>query len=148
MKFVDANTFYYYMFKSKYTEQAAKILKQHHDLATSTGVLDEVMFVIIRRLAEKRLGIRGIARLRSYIRSNGVGFTFAELERFVKLIEALDIAVLQDYANPRELLEVTAKYNLPPSDAVIALTCKHYGIDTILTFDEDFKRVPWLKVVP
>ena len=25
---------------------------------------------------------------------------------------------------------------------------KHYGIDTILTFDEDFKRIPWLKVVP
>ncbi len=58
MKFIDANMFYYYMFKSKYTEQAAKILKQYHDLVTSTGVLNEVMFVIIRRLAGKRLGIR------------------------------------------------------------------------------------------
>jgi len=28
------------------------------------------------------------------------------------------------------------------------LTCQHHGIDTILTFDEDFKRVPWLKVIP
>jgi predicted nucleic acid-binding protein len=148
MKFVDANTFYYYMFKSKYTEKAARLLKQYHDLTTSTGVLDEVMFVIMRKLAEKRLGIRRIARLRSYIKSNGVGFALAELERFIKLVEALDIVVLQDYAEPQELLEVVVKYNLPPSDAVIALTCKHYGIDTILTFDEDFKRVPWLKVVP
>jgi predicted nucleic acid-binding protein len=148
MKFIDANMFYYYMFKSKYTEQAAKILKQHHDLVTSTGVLNEVMFVIIRRLAGKRLGIRRIAKLRSYIRSNGVGFALTELERFVKLIEALGIAVLQDYADSRELLEAMAKYNLPPSDAVIALTCKHYGIGAILTFDEDFKRVPWLKVIP
>ncbi|MDT7888810.1 MAG: PIN domain-containing protein [Desulfurococcales archaeon] len=148
MKFIDANMFYYYMFKSKYTEQAAKILKQYHDLVTSTGVLNEVMFVIIRRLAGKRLGIRRIAKLRSYIRSNGVGFALTELERFVKLIEALGIAVLQDYADSRELLEAMAKYNLPPSDAVIALTCKHYGIGAILTFDEDFKRVPWLKVIP
>jgi predicted nucleic acid-binding protein len=148
MKFVDANMFYYYMFKSKYTEKAAMLLKQYPDLTTSVGVLDEVLFVIMRRLAEKRLGIRRIVRLRSYIKSNGVSFALDELERFVKLVEALDIVVLQDYANPRELLEVVAKYNLPPSDAVIALTCKHYGIDTILTFDDDFKRVPWLKVIP
>lgn len=40
------------------------------------------------------------------------------------------------------------EYKLLPGDAIIALTCKHHGIDTILTFDEDFKRVPWLKVVP
>jgi predicted nucleic acid-binding protein len=148
MKFVDANMFYYYMFKSKYTERAATLLKQYHDLATSVGVLDEVIFVVMRRLAEKRLGIRRIDRLRSYIKSNGIGFALAELERFIKLVEALDIVVLQDYADPRELLKVVAKYNLPPSDAVIALTCKHYAIDTILTFDEDFKRVPWLKTIP
>jgi hypothetical protein len=71
------------------------------------------MFVIIRRLAGKRLGIRRIAKLRSYIRSNGVGFALTELERFVKLIEALGIAVLQDYPDSRELLEAMAKYNLP-----------------------------------
>ena len=148
MKFIDANMFYYYMFKNKYTEQAAKILKQYHDLVTSTGVLNEVMFVIIRRLAGKRLGIRRIAKLRSYIRSNGTGFALTELERLVKLIEALGIVVLQDYPDSRELLEAMAKYNPPPSDAAIALTCKHYGIGAILTFDEDFKRVPWLKVIP
>ena len=35
-----------------------------------------------------------------------------------------------------------------PSNAIIVLTCKHYGIETIITFDDDFKRVPWLRVVP
>nr|WP_280097286.1 PIN domain-containing protein [Pyrolobus fumarii] len=30
----------------------------------------------------------------------------------------------------------------------MALTCKRYGINIILTFDEDFKRVPRLKAVP
>ncbi len=40
------------------------------------------------------------------------------------------------------------KYRLTPNDAIIALTCRHYGIDVILTFDENFKRIPWLKVIP
>ena len=39
-------------------------------------------------------------------------------------------------------------YNLLPGDALIAITARHYGIDTILTFDEDFKKIPWLKVIP
>ena len=132
----------------RYTEQAAKLFKQYPNLATSVGVLDEVMFIIIRRLAEKVLGIRRIDKLRSYIRSHGIGFAASKLEEFVELLEALDIIVLKDYSNPRELLETIIKYNLPPSDAIIALTCRYYGIDTILTFDEDFKRIPWLKVVP
>ncbi|MCE4613675.1 MAG: PIN domain-containing protein [Desulfurococcales archaeon] len=67
---------------------------------------------------------------------------------FVKLLKTINVFVVQDYAAPHELLETMTRYNLPPSDAIIALTCRHYGIDTILTFDEDFKRVPWLKVIP
>jgi predicted nucleic acid-binding protein len=62
-------------------------------------------------------------------------------------MEQLEIVIQRDSAEPKQLLEVMGKYKLTPSDAVIALTCKHYGIDTILTFDEDFKRVPWLKVI-
>ncbi len=45
-------------------------------------------------------------------------------------------------------IEIMKEYGLLPNDALIAATCKCYGIDTILTFDEDFRRVPWLKVIP
>ncbi len=38
------------------------------------------------------------------------------------------------------------KYNLLPNDALIAATCRHYGIK-IATFDDDFKRVDFLEVV-
>ncbi|HID40950.1 MAG TPA: hypothetical protein EYP33_02210 [Pyrodictium sp.] len=30
----------------------------------------------------------------------------------------------------------------------MVLTCRNSDIETLATFDEDFKRVPWLKVVP
>ncbi|MEB3691297.1 MAG: PIN domain-containing protein [Caldisphaeraceae archaeon] len=56
--------------------------------------------------------------------------------------------MVEDKASPHELIDVAKNFHLLPADALIALTCKHYGIDTILTFDENFKRVPWLKVIP
>jgi len=48
----------------------------------------------------------------------------------------------------KEASEIAIKYGLLPNDSLIVATCKHYGIDTIATFDEDFKKIPWLKVVP
>ena len=34
-----------------------------------------------------------------------------------------------------------------PSDALIAETCKHYGIRKIATFDEDFEKADFLEVL-
>jgi len=42
----------------------------------------------------------------------------------------------------QELYEAMQNYKFLPSDTIIVLNCKHYGIKTILTFDEDFKRIP------
>ena len=49
---------------------------------------------------------------------------------------------------PDEIISTIEEYGLMPADSVIALTCRHHGINIIATFDEDFKRVPWLKVTP
>jgi predicted nucleic acid-binding protein len=46
------------------------------------------------------------------------------------------------------MIEFANRLKLLPGDAVIALTCKHYGMSIILTLDGDYKRVPWLKAVP
>ena len=47
-----------------------------------------------------------------------------------------------------EASSIATKHGLSPNDALIAATCKHYGIDTILTFDEDFTKISWVKVIP
>ncbi|WP_223209031.1 PIN domain-containing protein [Pyrococcus sp.] len=39
------------------------------------------------------------------------------------------------------------KYALLTNDAIIAATCKYYGIKKIATFDEDFKKVNFLEVI-
>nr|WP_275425194.1 PIN domain-containing protein [Thermococcus chitonophagus] len=55
---------------------------------------------------------------------------------------------MPDYQEVGEWREVMKKYKLLPNDALIAITCGHYGIKNIATFDEDFKRVKFLKVIP
>ena len=64
------------------------------------------------------------------------------------MIHKLGIIVLEDKGGLTELLETMREYSLLPGDALIAITARHYGINTILSFDEDFKRIPWLKVIP
>ncbi|MEB3787133.1 MAG: PIN domain-containing protein [Desulfurococcales archaeon] len=148
MKVVDTNIFVQYLFDGDRADEAEKLLASHPDLAVTVGIIDEVEFVIIRRLARKRLGIRKLGRLKEHIRKNGLDFAIDMLERYTEMLHEFDIAVLRDHAEPKELLETMRKYQLTPSDAIIALTCKHYGINTILTFDEDFKRISWLEVIP
>ena len=148
MEVVDTNIFIQYLFDGDRADEAERLLASHSDLAVTVGIIDEVGFVIIRRLVKERLGIRRLSRLKEHIRKNGLDFAVDILERYTGMLHEFNITVLRDYAEPKELLETMKIYRLTPSDAIIALTCKHYGIDTILTFDEDFKGIPWLKTVP
>ena len=54
-------------------------------------------------------------------------------------------------AIPEEGIETASslarKYKLLPNDALIAATCKHYGLNKIATFDPDFERVDFLEVI-
>ena len=125
-----------------------QILVEEKDLAVSLRVIDEIIFTLIRLDALRRLNIRKLDQLREYIRKRGIKEFANAMNDVEELIEGLGIVVLEDKGSLRELLEVMRSYNLLPGDALVAVTAKHYGISTILTFDEDFKRIPWLKVIP
>ncbi len=58
-----------------------------------------------------------------------------------------EFEVLAAHVTVGEVIDAM-RLGLLPNDALIAATCRHYGIGTIATFDEDFRRVPWLRVVP
>lgn len=65
-----------------------------------------------------------------------------DVEPILKLFITLPITL-----EPQEVIEVIEEYGLMPADSIIALTCKHQGIDTIATLDGDFERIPWLKII-
>ena len=50
----------------------------------------------------------------------------------------MKINVLNDYQDFDKLCKIMRRYKLLPNDALIAATCRHYGIRKIATFDEDF----------
>ncbi len=149
MILLDTNAFVYYLHRVEpYASKTKQVLIERKDLVVTLGIVDEIIFTLIRLDALRRLGIRKLEQLRDYIRRHGIkGFADA-INDVEELIEELGILVLNDRGNLRELLETMRSYDLLPGDALIAITAKHYGIDTIFTFDQDFKRVPWLKVVP
>ena len=70
------------------------------------------------------------------------------MEKVNGFLEDFKVTMLKDYQDSEELVKMIKLYRLVPNDAQIVLTCKHNDIETIASFNEDFKRVPWLKVIP
>ncbi len=147
--FVDSNVFIQLLYEGARVSDAEELLDKYPLLTTSIGVIDEVLHFIIRREAMKKYGIRRAYDLRRLVRSKGISFAKESLGKFVSLLGELYVKVVADIeAQPSQIVNTMDNYRLAPRDAIIALTCKHYDINAILTFDEDFKRIPWLKVVP
>jgi len=146
---LDTNSLVYYLHRVEpYASKVKLVLAEREDLAVTLRIVDEVAFTLIRFEAWRRLGIRKLDQLRGHIRKHGLKEFNDVINDVEEMIDKLGIIVLEDKGSLTELLETIRKYSLLPGDALIAITTRHYGIDTILTFDEDFKRVPWLKVVP
>ncbi len=149
MIYIDSSAMMYLLYDIKpMSTIVLQYLTSGDKLFMSLKSIEEITYAVIRIEANRTYGVKGAYSIRRIISRYGLDFAREKLELLRKLIEDAGIEVLHDTADIHELHDVMFRYNLLPGDAVIALTCKHYGIDTILTFDEDFKRVPWLRVVP
>lgn len=133
MIMVDTNVFYNFLFETELTEKATKIFELEEPLFTSFTVINETLYVISRKIAERKFNIRSYRRFREFVSSNGYEHFLEELTKFFSLLDDLDITVLRDYQNVSEIWELMKNYNLLPNDALIAATCKHYGIRKIAT---------------
>ena len=130
------------------SDHVENILVQESRVYTSLRTIEETSYILVRIKATQLFSVKGIYQIKKVIEEHGLKFAKDELTKLREMIQDFGITVLSDKADAEELHETMAKYKLLPGDAIIALTCKHYGINTILTFDEDFKRIPWLKVIP
>ncbi|MCE4599612.1 MAG: PIN domain-containing protein [Desulfurococcales archaeon] len=119
---------------------------QDKTFVTSGIALNEAFYVAAFEYYRQRGLVKGRYSFREVIGKQGYPREVVEL--VLGFVSDLRIKVLEDYYDFKEYIQVMTTYRLLPNDAQIALTCRHYSIDTILTFDEDFKRVPWLKVIP
>ncbi len=146
--FIDTNIFYNILFETDLTSEARKLLEDYEEnkFYTSLTVVNELLYISARKHYQALGKIRGPYGLRKLIASKG--YPEATVNGIMKLLEDLEVEVLIENVEYREMLETAAQLKLLPSDTIIALTCKRNNIGTIITFDkEDFSRVPWLEVV-
>jgi len=147
--FVDSNVFIQLLYEGARASRAEELLNRYPLLIASIGVVDEVLHFIVRREAMNKHSVRRAYDLRRLVKSKGIGFAKESLNTFASLLKELCVKIIADAnVDVSEIINVMNNYRLSPKDAIVALTCKHYGINTILTFDEDFKRIPWLTAVP
>ncbi len=146
--FIDTNVFYNILFETSLTQVARKLLEDFEEskFHTSLTVVNELLYIFTRKYYQTTGEISGPYSLRRLIASKGYPELIVNGIR--RLLRDLEVEVLIENVGYQDMIETASSLKLLPSDTIIALTCKHYGIDTILTFDEDFKRVPWLKAVP
>jgi len=146
--FIDTNIFYNILFETSLTQMARKLLEEFEDrkFYTSLTVVNELLYITARKYYQTTGEARGPYSLRGLIASKG--YPKHLIDGVCRLLEDLEVEILVEDVEYREVIDIATYLRLLPSDAIIALTCRRYSIDTVLTFDEDFKRVPWLKTVP
>jgi len=146
--FIDTNIFYNILFETSLTRKTRELLENYEEnqFYTSLTVINELLYISTRKYYQTTENLKGSYSLRELIVDKG--YPKFIINGIRNLLEDLEVEVLAENVEYQDMIETASQLKLLPSDAIIALTCKHNGIDTIITFDEDFKRVRWLKVVP
>lgn len=136
------------LLETEKSDLAEQILEAHRDshLMISGIAINESLYVAAYEYYKQRGIAKGRYSLRRLISEQG--YPREVIDAIDSFLKDLNVEIVSDYFDYDEYLQVIQEFKLLPNDAQIALTCKHHGIDIILTFDEDFKRVPWLRVIP
>ncbi len=131
--------------KSNLAQQVLEAYSKYEFIISGIAV-NEALYVATYEYYKQKGESKGKHSLRKLIAKKG--YPKEVLGTINSFLKDLDVEIINDYYEHAEYLRILQEYKLLPNDAQIALTCKHNAIGTILTFDEDFKRVPWLKVIP
>jgi len=145
---LDTNIIYHFLFETELTGVSEKVIREAiiEGIAIPMIVFNELLYTVGAKIARTKYGVKGKYSFRRHIAKHG--FPEEAIEKIGGFIRDFRITILRDYQDPDELVEIIKAYRLAPNDAQIVLTCRHSSIETLATFDEDFRRVPWLRVVP
>ena len=134
--FFDSNIFLHHLAD---TSQKATGLLERVESGEIVGYINDVVVSEV---------IYGYLRATTELKPYKLRKEILEVDFDLSLVkELLDMFNLHPCNVGSGVVEVIEKYRLLPNDALIAATCKHYGIKKIATFDDDFKRVDFLDVV-
>ena len=145
---IDTNVLVNFFLKTNLTERAKEVIKHtlmYYSPVIFTNILEETTFILIR----EELTYNGISKFysqRDFIEKRGYE-SLLVYKKFFEFLKKFSILILENKCSVDDFQSIMEKYKLLPNDALIAATCRHYGIKKIATFDEDFKRVDFLEVM-
>ncbi|MCD6348897.1 MAG: PIN domain-containing protein [Candidatus Korarchaeota archaeon] len=148
MMCLDTNVIYHFLFEIELTERAERIVR----LGTVTGmampmiVYNESLYIVGAKIARLEYGVKGKYSFRKLIAKRG--FPQRAISMVNGFTRDFHVVILRGHQDPDELVHAIKSYRLAPSDAQVVITYKQHGIGTLASFDTDFNRVPWLKLVP
>ena len=146
--YIDTSLILAILLETEKSNLAQKILEAYseYEFVISGIAVNEAIYVATYEYYKQKGEIKGRHSLRKLIAKKG--YPREVLDTIDSFLKDLDTEIIDDYFDYTEYLRILREYKLLPNDAQIALTCRHNAIGIILTFDEDFKRVPWLRVIP
>jgi len=131
-------------------ESLIKLL-ENYSVYTSPNVIEESFYKSLYLKTEDLLGKSGKYLLKEHYIKEKQEYEpiFEYYSTFIReLVDNNSIILLPLTSEILfDSIKISWKYSLLPNDALIAATCKHYGIKKIATFDDDFKRVDFLEAV-
>lgn len=139
---IDTNIIISFLFPTDKSERAREILETSNGPVTTMSVLEEAAYVGLSLI----YGCYGF-KLRDQLKKGLTETANIFLEKLKSFIAEFDIKLLPVPNDPDLLLDSVAIYRLLPNDAAIAATCRYHEIESIATFDSDFNRVTFLKVI-
>jgi len=116
-------------------------------LITSETVIDESVYVIIRKLFAE-MGVKNRFDVKRKLQTpEGEEIIEEAITLVTELIEERNVAIVRD-ADIYLTLATMKKYSLLPHDAKIIATMLQNGIRELATFDEDYKVVQGIVLLP
>jgi len=149
--FIDSSVLYNYLVETKLTEYAVNILDSGEGKLTSDTVIDELFYILIRKIAEKNYGVSSIWGVKRLLRRDAEFKRCASntISDILALVDVKNVLIVSDSRDWLTVATFVYDYSLLPHDARILATALEYNCDKLATLDEDFGTVKdIIKLVP
>ncbi len=127
--------------------KAYNFLKNIKDKAVICDIIvNEVIYILMKQYIINKYGLKHYDAIDQLKKPDIFQEAFENALIFTKLIKALDCEILPD-TRYFEMMDIMEKHNLLPNDALIAATCRAYGISRVASFDGDLKNIDFIELV-
>ena len=121
-------------------------LYENYEIYIPVNVLEETAFIIIRESVKEAFNENRFYEMKRIFEEKEIDILKKRLFVLNEITNIWNVLEIN-----KEIFEIAKKlilsYKLLPNDALIVATAKYYNILTLLTSDDDFKRLNYVKVI-